>query len=387
MDSLPLSGRSIGVGLVSAVILAASHPAPLGAQRVEEALDSVVRIMGTRGGGTPVRGSGFVVSLDQGTAIVVTSSHVIEGLQFEVTFSVDASRSHTVSPADIIKIETQNINGLAAFRVRGPLPSQVRALPMASGDGPGIGTSLFLVGYPQMTSTPLAVSRVFSGRDGQRMVIDQPVGEGFSGGPVLAGGRVVGLVTDTDNQFTYAMTFVAVREFLLGSGVRLDAPPTGGDGAPGSKKLPPPTPEERTRNYNRRLYTVNVLGVPNADAAITAMRAAGYAANLYGPTGRPADQFQVISIGARVPVPVAQELLSIARSHLPALRYVILGEDRSDLPADGSRNTEIAFGVTNRILDDFAQVTPLPAGGWQRLAEAPDEDTFVRTVRAYYRPR
>jgi hypothetical protein len=43
----------------------------------------VVRISGTRGG-TPVRGSGFVVGLDRDKATIVTASHVIEGAKLEV---------------------------------------------------------------------------------------------------------------------------------------------------------------------------------------------------------------------------------------------------------------------------------------------------------------
>ena len=197
----------------------------------------MVLIAGSRGEGTAVRGSGFVVALERGMAIVVTSSHVIEGTKFEVTFGADPSRSFAVPPADVIKIETQNINGLAVFRVRGAIPAQVRPLGLASGDGPAIGASLYLVGFPQMATTPRTVARVFSGRDGQRLVFDQSVGEGFSGGPVIGNDKVVGLVTDTDNQFTYGISFIVMREFLLGSGVKLaeatvPSKPAGESGAP-----------------------------------------------------------------------------------------------------------------------------------------------------------
>ena len=188
---------------------------------LEHALNAVVLIAGSRGDGTTVRGSGFVAVLETGMAIVVTSSHVIEGTKFEVTFGADPSRSFAVPPSDVIKIEMQNVNGLAAFRVRGAIPASVRALVLASGEGPSIGSSLYLVGFPQMATTPRAVGRVFSGRDGQRLVFDQSVGEGFSGGPVIGNDKVVALVTDIDNQFTFGISFVLMREFLLGSGVKL----------------------------------------------------------------------------------------------------------------------------------------------------------------------
>ena len=110
------------------------------------------------------------------------------------------------------------------------------------------------------------------------------------------------------------------------------------------------------------------------------MRAAGYTVNLNGPAGRPAKGYEVISIGARVPVRVAQELLTIARQHMPTLRYVILAED---LSGAAERPMDIAMGVTNRSLDGFQKATPLPPPGWQRILNAPDDDTFRKVVRAY----
>ena len=371
--------------LIAPILAALCCPLPLQAQGIEQALSSVVRITGVRGGGTAegtaVRGSGFVVGVERGLAVVVTSSHVIEGAKFEVAFAIDPSRSFAIPPADVIKIETQNINGLAVFRVRGALPAQLRPLGLITGEGPPIGTSFFLVGFPEMATTPRTVSRVFGGRDGQRLVIDQSVGEGFSGGPVIVDGKVVGMVTDTDNQFTYAITFVVMREFLLGSGVKLaDAPVPSAGGDSGGKGTKPPG--DPLPDINRRRFAVEVLGIPNSDTAIAAMQRAGYDARLYGPPGRPAEGFEVITIGAQVPARVAQELLVLSRRYLPSLRYVVLMDDRKE--GASWRPLEISFGGTNRILDIFRKVTPLPPPGWQRLANAPDDETFRRVVRAYY---
>jgi hypothetical protein len=353
-------------------------------QGIEQALSGVVLIAGSRGEGTAVRGSGFVVALERGVAIVVTSSHVIEGTKFEVTFGADPSRSFAVPPADVIKIETQNINGLAAFRVRGAIPAQVRPLGLASGDGPGIGASLYLVGFPQMATTPRTVARVFSGRDGQRLVFDQSVGEGFSGGPVIWNDKVIGLVTDIDNQFTYGISFIVMREFLLGSGVKLAEATVPSKPAGESRGPVGGTPAGGdSLSIDRRPYTVRVSN-QKFDAFISAMRAVGYTVDVPAPaSGRPAEGYEVISIGARVPVRVAQELLTIARQHMPTLRYVILTEDRHPVPGvDWSM--DIFMGISNRTLDEFRKATPLPPSGWQRILNAPDDDTFRKVVRAYY---
>ena len=53
------------------------------------------------------------------------------------------------------------------------------------------------------------------------LLIDQGIGEGFSGGPVLQGGKVVGVITDMDDQTTYAVNAVVARESLEGWGVKL----------------------------------------------------------------------------------------------------------------------------------------------------------------------
>jgi hypothetical protein len=83
-------------------------------------------------------------------------------------------------------------------------------------------------------------------------------------------------------------------------------------------------------------------------------------------------------------------LIKVAREHLPGLSYVVITEDRSEVAAHGERiggrdiSKEIAFAVTNRVLDGFRQVRPLSNSGWQRLMAANDERTFHRVVRAYY---
>jgi formylglycine-generating enzyme required for sulfatase activity len=53
------------------------------------------------------------------------------------------------------------------------------------------------------------------------LLVDQSIGEGFSGGPVLQGGKVVGIVSETDEQTTYAVSAIVAREALVGWGVKL----------------------------------------------------------------------------------------------------------------------------------------------------------------------
>lgn len=184
---------------------------------IETAISAIVRISGMRGG-TPVRGSGFVIGLDPDKATIVTASHVIAGAQqIEVSFAAEPGQSF---PADVVLgMDAGNPNGLAAFLVRGALPAGITVLTFGVESPPRHGDELFLVGFPEMTLTPLTPRRALSGRRGTLLMIDQAVGEGFSGGPVLQGDKVVGVVTESDEGTTYAVTALVAREALDGWGV------------------------------------------------------------------------------------------------------------------------------------------------------------------------
>jgi formylglycine-generating enzyme required for sulfatase activity len=197
------------------------------AQEPETARSALVRISGTRNG-TPVRGTGFVVGLEGGKAMIVTAAHVIEGVQsLEVTFAVDPTESY---PAGAMLGHDAN---LAVFPVRGALPAGVTALSFEVASRPRDGEELLLRGFPQMELAPRVTRRVLSARRGTLLLIDQGVGEGFSGGPVLQDGKVVGVVTDADDQTTYAVNAVVAQEALEGLGVKLGG--TSGRCVPGEE--------------------------------------------------------------------------------------------------------------------------------------------------------
>lgn len=213
-------------------------PSAASAQELETAISAMVRISGMRSG-TPVRGSGFVVGLGRDRATIVTASHVIEGIeQLAVAFAVAPTERFAADA--ILGMDAANPNGLAALQVRGALPEGVIALSFEVESRPYLGEGLFLLGFPQMELAPRAIQRVLSARRGTLLLVDQEIGEGFSGGPVLRGGKVVGVVTDTDGQTTYAVNSVVAREALEGWGVKLEAqsfPP-----GPSSDSQPKPAP-------------------------------------------------------------------------------------------------------------------------------------------------
>ncbi len=215
MRHLVTAGAVIGLSFLLLL------PASATAQDAGPSLASLVRISGTRNG-TPMGGSGFVVAVGRDVATIVTASHVIEGARFQVAFAASITDRFAVDRADILEMESGDPNGLAIFQVRGRLPQAVAALAFDAGSRLQAAESLLLVGFPQRSRTPLAKRRTYSGRRGNLLLLDLPVGEGFSGGPVLRGGKVAGVVTAEDLQLTYAVNAVVAREFVAGSGVAVD---------------------------------------------------------------------------------------------------------------------------------------------------------------------
>ncbi len=184
------------------------------AQDLDVAVASLVRISGTRGG-TPVRGSGFVIGLTSERATIVTASHVIEGVeQLSVSFAVDPTAPRPAGT--VLGMESGNPRGLAVFQVRGALPSGLTALSFDTESRLLRGEELYLLGFPQMATAPLTLRRIFSGPVGNLLQLDLPVGEGFSGSPVLRRGKVVGVVVDEDTQLTFAVKALVAQDAVLG---------------------------------------------------------------------------------------------------------------------------------------------------------------------------
>jgi hypothetical protein len=189
------------------------------APELPKAASALVRISGTRSG-TSVRGSGFVVGLDRDKATIVTAAWVIEGAQqLQVAFAADPAE--TFPAGSVLGMEAQNPEGLAVFQVRGALPKDLTSLSFEVQRQPLPGDALFLLGFPQMALEPYTIQRVLASRSGVLLLIDQQVGEGFSGGPVLQGGKVVGVITGVDIETTHAVNAMVAREALVGWGVKL----------------------------------------------------------------------------------------------------------------------------------------------------------------------
>ncbi len=151
------------------------------AQGIDETkLDAMVLIVGTRGDET-LRGSGFIVALspDRTIATILTSSHVIAGARFTVTFYADPNQT-PVPVTEVIQLDQENRDGLGLFRVRRDVPSNATALEiMDRGDPfPLRGQSVQLLGYPNMGPLSTA-TRGYAGQNNSLYLVDLGVGEGL----------------------------------------------------------------------------------------------------------------------------------------------------------------------------------------------------------------
>jgi hypothetical protein len=170
----------------------------------EQVGDGVVRIgvVGCEGASV---GSGLLVS----PSVVLTVDHVVEGGAW---FSVRTGS--TVVSAHVVASDPDR--ELALLRLQQPLDGHVFSF---AGAAPGVGTSVFALGYPG--GKPLSqTGGTVSGLDRRRDVddhevdgmlqFDAAIAGGNSGGPVIdAAGRVVGLseAVQTDEQNTnYAVS-------------------------------------------------------------------------------------------------------------------------------------------------------------------------------------
>ncbi len=225
---------------------------PSRAQGLDDAkLDAMVLIVGNRGGET-LRGSGFIVSLDRDRSIatILTSSHVIAGATFSVTFYADPNQT-PVPVSEVIQLDQENRDGLGLFRVRRDVPPTATALEIMSRDDPfpQRGQSLQLLGYPNMGPLSTA-TRGYSGQSNSLYLVDLGVGEGSSGGPVLSGGKVFGVVTNTTDLQTAAVPFAMIRLFLEGARIQLPAatrtPAPTATAAPSAVAVPAPAPPQLT---------------------------------------------------------------------------------------------------------------------------------------------
>lgn len=204
---------------VSIALLAATIAWPLpGRAQIDEIRHGVAKIVA----GPPEEktGAGIVVRRDAEGIYVVTAAHVVSGSDKITVQFLGAEKSWD---AEVRHIESDNLaQGLALLHVAGSVPAEVRALALTDVDVP-VGDQVNIVGHQASTGDWSVLVGTVSSRVGRETVIQAPVEEQASGGPVVFNGNVIGLVQRSAprGSFGYAVTSAALREYVKGFGVDL----------------------------------------------------------------------------------------------------------------------------------------------------------------------
>src|SRR5262249_18260837 len=206
-----------GIGLLVFLVLAAYSETPSLAQ-LSALRMGVVKIVVSSP--APKTGAGVIVRLDANDSWIVTAAH--GGTEAHKT-SVQFFGGRSLA-AETLHIEVENLaQGLALLRVPGTLPADVIALPLATDLTVVGGEQVNMIGHQASIGDWGILTGNVSGRKGREVVIQAPIQEQTSGGPVILKDRVVGLVQrkDPSGSFGYAVTAQAIREYVEGNQLSL----------------------------------------------------------------------------------------------------------------------------------------------------------------------
>lgn len=195
------------------------HAAVIGTLDIAALQAGVVKITASSSGETQKVGTGFIVRLEKDVAYIVTAAHVIAGdAQPNVQFFTqqDVSIRATVRHSE----GGDEVTGLALLIVRGEdnLPSGLTALTLASASRLSGNEEIAVIGHPRGAGDWAILKGGIAGRQGRYVSIDANIDEGNSGGPIIHGGEVVGLVGGV-TRYGRGVTAGSVREYLEGHGI------------------------------------------------------------------------------------------------------------------------------------------------------------------------
>ncbi len=187
----------------------------LSAQPVDYLKKGVVKVRDTK---RDITGTGFIVKLTEDSAYIVTSTHVVwDGFTVspvEIEFS---SKRGKLVDATLYRFE-ENKDGLAVFVVdKNDVPKDINPLILSTMmDQLKEGEELTLIGFPRGAPPWAIVEGKYVGREGKFLTFTGPVESGNSGGPLLKHGLIYGMITETAETFSHALSAVIVRDILEG---------------------------------------------------------------------------------------------------------------------------------------------------------------------------
>jgi len=187
-----------------------------GAQDLDLVRRGVVKVVSKKPGQIPA--TGIVVRTESRAAYVVTASHVVDGSD---EIGVEFFSSRRLYPARLLGREADDPDGLAALIVEGDVPPDTVVLSINRDLDPRPGEPVAMIGFPRSVSVPWAVrSGTIVGRRGKAIVFSGAVDRGNSGGPLLKGDQVIGVITREQSPYAFASPSLIAQYALESWGVR-----------------------------------------------------------------------------------------------------------------------------------------------------------------------
>ncbi len=217
-DLSPIGNRSEGPIMLRYLIAAVTMLVgttlwQVAAQGEADLRAGVVKIVSTLDGKRRT-GTGFIVKIDGTSVSIVTAAHVVEG---DPTPKVEFfTRQNTPVGAVVLKQDLRY--DLALLKAESSQPPLVLRLETAA--VPKTGDEVITIGFPQSGGAWLVSRADLAGRDGADLILSGgAIDEGNSGGPVIKGGNVIGVLQGLQGKFARAMPAAMVAGTLDGWGL------------------------------------------------------------------------------------------------------------------------------------------------------------------------
>ncbi len=225
------------------------------AQDLDALKAGVVKITANPSGGGRQIGAGFIVRVEPEALYIITAAHVIAGdATPEVEFFTKRNvpvKGEVLPGAEV----NDDIRGLALVVLRGKdqIPESVTSLPFQTSPALVSGGEIVLaIGHPGGGGDWAVVKRDVSNRVGRDLTLDPGLASRFSGGPILVGEKVVGMVMSNRGEFGLGITHKSVMNYMEGFGVTpssLVARAPEHVPSPPSEPIVPPTPATPSREH------------------------------------------------------------------------------------------------------------------------------------------
>jgi formylglycine-generating enzyme required for sulfatase activity len=207
----------------------------------------VVKITAKPPQGTANVGTGFIVRLDKEAVYIVTAAHVVAGdTHPKVEFFTKRNLPVT---AEVLGLEGDDeVRGLALLVVKGSeiLPKGLTALSLAGAARLTGGEDIMVIGFPRNAGPWAVVKGNISSRQGRDIYFSPSVDSGHSGGPIVQGGKVGGVVGAGDQSVGRGVIARSVQDYVEGFGITAqESTGSSSSSVSSAPVLPPPVAEAK----------------------------------------------------------------------------------------------------------------------------------------------